>query len=54
MGSGTTAVAAIKTRRSFVGFELDKEYFDKACKRIEQEMINIKTDMFGYESMGLD
>lgn len=37
MGSGTTAIAAIKEKRHFIGFELNKEYYDKACKRIEQE-----------------
>jgi len=37
MGSGTTAIACIKERRHFIGFELNKEYFDKACKRIDTE-----------------
>ena len=37
MGSGTTAVAAIKEKRQFIGFELSKEYFDKAEKRIKAE-----------------
>ena len=37
MGSGTTAIACIKERRHFIGFELSKEYFDKACKRIDNE-----------------
>jgi len=37
MGSGTTAIACIKERRHFIGFELNKEYFDKACKRINNE-----------------
>lgn len=37
MGSGTTAVAAIKEHRHFIGFELNKEYFDKACERIKNE-----------------
>ena len=35
MGSGTTAVAFIKEKRHFIGFELNKEYYDKACKRID-------------------
>jgi len=35
MGSGTTAVAAIMEHRHFIGFELDKEYYDKAVKRIK-------------------
>ena len=37
IGSGTTAVACIKEKRHFIGFELNKEYFDKACKRIDAE-----------------
>ena len=37
MGSGTTAIACIKEKRHFIGFELNKEYFDKACKRIKNE-----------------
>ena len=35
IGSGTTAVAAINTNRNFIGFELDKSYFDIAQKRIQ-------------------
>ena len=38
MGSGTTAIACIKERRHFIGFELSKEYFDKAIKRIKDEL----------------
>lgn len=37
MGSGTTAIACIKERRHFIGFELSKEYFDKAVRRIKNE-----------------
>ena len=37
MGSGTTAIACIKEKRHFIGFELSKEYFDKAVKRIDNE-----------------
>ena len=37
MGSGTTAIACIKEKRHFVGFELNKEYYEKACKRIQAE-----------------
>jgi len=35
MGSGTTAVSALKTDRKFVGYEISKEYNDLAEKRIE-------------------
>lgn len=48
MGSGTTAVAAIRTNRNFIGFELNKEYFDKAIIRIENEKSMKETDLFGY------
>lgn len=34
MGSGTTGVACVKMGRKFIGIELDKKYFDIACKRI--------------------
>jgi DNA modification methylase len=37
MGSATTAIAAIKEKRHFIGTELNKEYFDKAVKRIKAE-----------------
>jgi site-specific DNA-methyltransferase (adenine-specific) len=37
MGSGTTAHACIKENRNFIGAELNKEYYDKAIKRIEIE-----------------
>ena len=38
MGSGTTAIACIREKRNFIGFELNKEYYDKACKRIKMEL----------------
>jgi site-specific DNA-methyltransferase (adenine-specific) len=36
MGSGTTGEACIRLGRQFIGVERDSEYFDIACKRIEQ------------------
>lgn len=36
MGSGTTAVACLNTNRRFIGFELDKNYFDIATNRINE------------------
>lgn len=36
MGSGTTGVACAKMGRKFIGIELDPDYFDIACKRIEE------------------
>lgn len=38
MGSGTTAIACIKEHRHYLGFELNKEYFDKAMQRIQREL----------------
>jgi DNA modification methylase len=35
MGSGTTAVASLKSDRKFVGYEINKEYIDLAEKRVE-------------------
>ena len=36
MGSGTTAIACMNTGRNFIGFEMDKGYYDIACDRIER------------------
>jgi len=36
MGSGTTAVACMNTNRNYIGFELDKEYYDLSIKRIKE------------------
>lgn len=41
MGSGTTAVACIKEKRHFIGFELNKEYYDKAIQRIKVEQAQL-------------
>ena len=37
MGSGSTGVACKRTNRSFIGIELDDNYFEIAKKRIEEE-----------------
>lgn len=42
MGSATTAIACIKEKRHFIGFELNKDYFDKATKRIKAEQAQLK------------
>lgn len=41
MGSGTTAIACIKEKRHFIGFELNSEYYEKACKRIKAEQAQL-------------
>ena len=37
IGSGTTAVAAIKENRHYIGFELNEEFYMNACQRISAE-----------------
>lgn len=37
MGSGTTGVSALKLGRRFIGIEVNEEYFDIACRRLEAE-----------------
>ncbi|MCF2668859.1 DNA-methyltransferase [Faecalicatena contorta] len=38
MGSGTTALAAIRTGRKFLGYEKEPEYYEKAKARIIEEV----------------
>lgn len=44
MGSGTTAIACIRTHRNYIGFELDKGYYDKAQERIRLELASPRLD----------
>lgn len=37
MGSGPTCVACVNTNRHYIGFELDPQYYDIACKRLAVE-----------------
>ena len=41
MGSGTTAVACIRTGRNYIGFELNPEYHEVCRKRILNEDYNL-------------
>ena len=38
MVSGTTAVTCINTNRNYIGFELDKDYYEASKKRLEEFM----------------
>jgi site-specific DNA-methyltransferase (adenine-specific) len=38
MGSGTTAIAALRTGRQFIGFETEPSYVEIANKRIDNEL----------------
>ena len=46
MGSGTTAIAAIKNNRNFVGYEINKEYINLANNRILNLKINAEKFLF--------
>tara|TARA_R100000808_G_scaffold14373_1_gene34001 strand:+ start:419 stop:637 length:219 start_codon:yes stop_codon:yes gene_type:complete len=35
MGTGTTGVACINVGRKFIGIEIEPEYFEIACERID-------------------
>ena len=39
MGSGTTAIAAMRTNRHFIGFEIDEKYFNLSQERIKKEIL---------------
>lgn len=47
LGSGTTAIAAIKLNRQFIGIEKQKKYFDIAQKQIIKTKKDITSDLFG-------
>ncbi|HCH73080.1 MAG TPA: hypothetical protein DFK19_16175 [Ochrobactrum sp.] len=44
MGSGTTGVACVKLGRSFIGIEIEPDYFEIACERIRKAYA--QPDMF--------
>lgn len=44
MGSGTTAVACLKTERKYIGFEIDKNYYEKSLERIKNNVTQV--DLF--------
>lgn len=43
MGSGTTAIACINTNRKYIGFEIDKVYYDESINRIKNHQDNLTT-----------
>src|SRR5699024_5123516 len=46
MGSGTTAIACMNTERNFIGFELDKTYYEKSLERIKKH--TTQTSLFDH------
>ena len=45
VGSGSTGVACVNTKRDFIGMELDEEYFHIAEKRIQEAQSEIRLDV---------
>lgn len=46
MGSGSTGVAAVNTGRDFIGFELEKNFYDIACRRIAEAQAKQEQNLF--------
>jgi len=46
MGSGSTGKGALLEGFKFIGIEMDRDYFDIACVRIEATQQNLQGDMF--------
>lgn len=45
MGSGTTAVACIRSKRHFIGFETDEGYFRNANERIANTQVTFSNNL---------
>ncbi|RLF38902.1 MAG: site-specific DNA-methyltransferase, partial [Thermoplasmata archaeon] len=43
MGSGQTAIAAIKTNRHFIGYDIEEEYVKLSEKRIKEFLMEFKS-----------
>ena len=46
MGSGTTGIAAVNLKRNFVGFEIEKKYFEIAKSRIDEAIRNKESELW--------
>lgn len=49
MGNGTTGVACAKLGRRFIGIEIERKYFDIACRRIDAE---VRQGKFAFTDAG--
>jgi DNA modification methylase len=54
MGSGTTAIACMNTNRNYIGFELDKGYYDIILERIKNHKPDVKPDVIQESKQGLE
>ena len=46
MGSGSTGIACLKLKRIFIGYELEKKYFEIARKRLEKQKNELASSLF--------
>jgi len=37
LGSGSIAIACHQMKRKLIGYEIDAEYYEKACKRFKEQ-----------------
>jgi len=49
MGSGSTLVAAARTRRRYIGYDIDQKYVEIARERVEAEEKRLKAEEAAYE-----
>ena len=50
MGSGQTAIAAVKTRRHYVGYDINEEYIRLAERRIKEFSLSLNTpQLFSFQ-----
>jgi site-specific DNA-methyltransferase (adenine-specific) len=54
MGSGTTAVAAVRTGRHFIGFDTDPGYAASAMERVDSEGLHPQVQVRPGDSKGTD
>jgi len=45
MGSGSTGVACVNMGKTFIGVERDPEYFEIACRRIDEALRQPRLDL---------
>lgn len=51
VGSASSLIACYRTNHSYVGFELDKHYYDLSKKRLDAEMAQMRLSDFMPEVM---
>jgi len=52
MGSGSTGKAALLEDFKFIGIEMEREYFDIACARLEDVQKNSQQNLFAHKQIG--